>query len=100
MKLLTKEIKKRLPALYETEETDNPMIQVKFFNPIGRGTWYGIEYNPEEKLFYGYVDLGYPELGYFNLTELESVKLPLGLKIERDLHFKPTKLNKIREKHE
>lgn len=45
--------------------------------------------------FFGLVDGFEKELGYFSLSELESVKGPLGLKIERDLYFKPTTLKKI-----
>ena len=30
-----------------------------------------------------------PELGYVSLAEIESVKGPLGLGIERDLYFRP-----------
>ena len=38
--------------------------------------------------FFGMVDLGMgQEWGYFNLSELESVITPLGLGIERDIHF-------------
>lgn len=94
MKLLTKEIEKTLPKLYETEGQKNPIARVKFFNPCGAQTWYGIEYNPDERIFFGYVDLGlgdgYSEFGYFSLDELESISLPFGLKIERDLYFSPT----------
>lgn len=31
-----------------------------------------------------------PELGSFALAELEAVRLPFGLTIERDLHFTPS----------
>ena len=35
----------------------------KAFNPIGKETWYVIEYDPEKELAFGFVDLGgYPEL--------------------------------------
>lgn len=95
MKLLTKEILKKLPPLHGTENEVNPMVQVKFFCPWGSWTWYGIEYCPEQKLFYGFVDGDYPELGYFSLTELESVVGPGGLKIERDLYFTPKTLEEI-----
>jgi len=42
-------------------------------------------------LFYGLVDGFEKEWGYFSLKELESVRGPLGLGIERDIYFKPTK---------
>ena len=41
MKLLNEKIKKALPPLYSTEDipTDQKEIVVKFFNPVGVGTW-------------------------------------------------------------
>jgi len=39
-------------------------------------------------------------LGYFSLSELQSVKGPLGLPIERDLHFEPRSLRELREMHQ
>jgi hypothetical protein len=93
MKLLTQEILKKLPALYANE--DKPAaevtIPVKFFNPCGAGTWYATEYDPEQRLAFGFAVIfpGEGELGYFSLNELESVRLPFGLKIERDLHWDP-----------
>jgi len=42
---------------------------------------------------FGLCDLGMgsPELGYVHLDELKQVKLPFGLKIERDLHWEGKK---------
>lgn len=100
MELMTKEIEKMLPRLYETEGIKEKKAVVKYFNPCGAATWYGIEYSPEEKIFFGYVDLfgdGNGEYGYFSLEELESITLPLGLKIERDLYFTPTNIEEIIE---
>jgi len=102
MKLLTKELMDKLPKLYSQENVKDPMVIVKFFNPVGRENWFAIEYNPEEKLFFGYASLfgDYnDELGYFGLEELEQVKLPLGIKIERDLYFEPTPLSEIKAKY-
>jgi hypothetical protein len=31
--------------------------------------------------------MGSPELGSVSISELEGIRLPLGLGIERDLHF-------------
>jgi len=39
------------------------------------------------------------ELGYFSLKELQSVKGPMGLPIDRDLYFKPESLRKLQEHH-
>jgi len=35
------------------------------------------------------------ELGYFSLAELSSVRGPMGLAIERDLHWTPKTLAEI-----
>lgn len=93
MKLMTNEIVDKMPNLYDTEgiEAKNKVAQVKFFNPFGSGTWFGIEYDPDDRLFFGYVDLGYGgEWGYFSLNELEDIGF-----IERDLYFQPTKMGTI-----
>ena len=96
MKLLDKETKSILPALYSTEDTpcSEKTIVCKFFNPMGAGTWYiaeGSEQEDGDWLFFGYCDLGFgsPEWGYVSLNELQSVKLPFGLGIERDIYFSP-----------
>ena len=45
--------------------------------------------------FFGLVDGHEKELGYFNLSELESVRGPMGLPVERDLYWKPKTLEEI-----
>ena len=87
MKLLTKEIRKRLPPLGSTNDQADPVAIVKFFNPTGIGTWWACEFDPDSGIFFGKADIGFPELGTFSLEELESYKGPLGLGIERDIHF-------------
>ena len=96
MKLLTKEILKKLPALYSQEKVEDPMVQVKFFNPTGAGTWYGIEYDGEDT-FFGLCSIQEAELGYFSLTELQAYRGRFGLGIERDRHFRPQPLSKVKE---
>jgi len=97
MKLLTKAIEKQIPALYEQDGLGKDAIAyVKFFTPWSNWTWYGTEYDPKTKEFFGLVDGLDSELGYFSLTELESITGPGGLKIERDLHFSPTKLRNLK----
>src|ERR1035437_829867 len=93
MKLLTKAIEAKLAKspLGSQEKNENPEIIVKFFPPWGSWSWYVTE---GEKLengdwrFFGLVDGHEKELGYFLLSELQSVRGgPLGLKIERDMYF-------------
>lgn len=96
MKLLTKELLNKLPALYSNENEADPMVICKFFTPDSNWTWYAIEFDGKDT-FYGLVDGFEEELGYFSLSELESVRGALGLPIERDLYFKPCKLSSVQK---
>ena len=93
-KLLPDEIAKTLPRLYATEEEADPIARVKFFTPDSSWTWYVTEYDPKERLCFGLVVGHARELGYFSLDELESVRGPLGLPIERDLSWEPVPLSR------
>ena len=89
MKLLTKELEKRFAEIGSQEANENAIVVAKFFNASGPGTWYATEYNPKEKLFFGYVSIfgdHNDEWGYFSLAELEEFKGNFGLGIERDLY--------------
>ncbi len=67
----------------------DPVPVVKFFNPMGAGTWLATELDADGDSLFGLADLGFgcPELGSFSLRELASVRLPFGFGIERDLGF-------------
>lgn len=100
MKLLNDELIKILPPLYSTENLKDPLIQCKFFTPDSSWTWYVLEFDKTNEIFFGYVCGFENELGYFSLEELESVTGALNLNIERDISFKPTKLSVIRKEHQ
>lgn len=115
MKLLTQEVRDALPALYTQEDTPDPLIPVKFFDPCGSATWWIIEGEDldenDEKwsadsttadfLMFGFCmlfDSTSAELGYVSMNELQSVKGPLGIGIERDLYWKPCRLSEVKRK--
>ncbi len=90
MKLLTKELLKRFQQVGSQEDSADPVVVAKFFNPTGAGTWYATEYNPESKTFFGYVSIfgdWNDEWGSFSLEELKNYCGKFGLGIERDLYF-------------
>ncbi len=99
MKLLTEEIRKRLPPLYSTEETplEEKIAQVKFFTPDSSWTWYAVEFDGED-IFWGWVQGIEEEFGTFSLSELASVRGKLGLPVERDKFFEPTPLKELMKK--
>ena len=98
--LLTDELRQQLPPLYSNEEIgmDAPAL-VKYFTPDSNWTWYASEFNGKET-FFGLVSGFDVELGYFSLSELDELRGPMGLPIERDLHFEPTTLRELKAKHE
>ncbi len=98
-RLLPDEIVKTLPPLYATENVADPTVHVKFFTPDSSWTWYLTEFDPSQRLCFGLVIGLDHELGYFSLAELEEVRGPLGLAIERDLYFKSRPLSECQRLH-
>jgi len=45
---------------------------------------------------FGLCDLGCPELGYASLNEMQAVRGPFGLGIERDLHWRAMTVAEVR----
>jgi hypothetical protein len=102
MKLLTKAILKRFEQVGSQDDEKDPLIIVKFFNPVGAGTWFATEYNPETRIFFGYVSIfgdWNDEWGTFSLDELKSVKGMFGLGIERDLHFGEKRFSEVVDRY-
>ena len=62
---------------------------VKLFNPMGAATWLVTELLEDGDTLFGLADLGFgcPEMGYFSLNEISQIRLPFGLRIERDIGF-------------
>ena len=98
MQLMTKELEKRFAKVGSQENEIDPVIIAKFFNPQGSGTWYATEYDPKDKIFFGYVSIfgdWNDEWGSFSLAELESYVGPFGLGIERDLYWTEKKASSV-----
>ena len=86
MTLLTPAIRAQLEA---NRGVENAAPVLKLFNPAGAATWLATEIGEDGDTLFGLADLGFacPELGYFSLGEIERIRLPYGLRIERDIHF-------------
>ena len=85
-----------VPPLYEQQDVEDPIVHTKLFTPCRSWTWLITEYDPENKLAFGFCyDASYPdgaELGYVSITELESLRLRGCPAVERDLWFEPKRL--------
>ncbi len=106
MKLITKAIAPVLMAAYEhsaeTGESGKDVI-AKYFTPWAGASWHITEGMPVDSdgapttiekakdwHLFGFANLGDPtmaELGYVMLSDLEGLKGPGGLAVERDLYY-------------
>lgn len=92
-KLITKAIETAFAKQGDTSELESKDIKIvaKFFDPMGAGTWYVYDRDPDcHDRLWAFCNLGdssCAECGTVSLSELEEIRLPLGMKIERDIHF-------------
>ena len=107
MKLITNEIIKlfeKYPIGSQDGKRGDATVIVKFFYPAGAATWLITEGNlikdengnvSDIEMFGFCCPMGveYGELGYVMLSDLESVEVIPGLKVERDLYFPNGKIN-------
>ena len=118
MDLLTKGLMRQIPMDQENLG-EHAVVYCKFFTPTSNWTWYvteavaylqdggevslaevavrnwTMEVELEDVRFFGFVRGFEGELGYFSLRELQTVKGPLGLGIERDLYWRQTELKDV-----
>ena len=110
MMLITKEIARKLvtadKAFLESDDgRTSDEVAVKLFCPWGAATWWIVSGTPLAEVngepdyetdspadwhLFGFADLGdaqCAELGYVLLSQLQEIKGPCGLRIERDLHY-------------
>ena len=101
MKLLTQDQDRRMDEngaanaahVMKDGKTEDFQPVVKLFCPWNGATWLLTELDPEDPdIAFGLCDLGmgFPELGSVRLSELAAIVGPGGLRIERDLYFRPT----------
>lgn len=94
MKLMNEELIARFKEVGDQSEELDPIVVAKFFDPCGSATWNITQYDEHTKIGYGYVTgLAYDEWGTVSITELESIKRPLGLTIERDVYTKEKRIS-------
>jgi hypothetical protein len=107
MKLLTKADLRKLQSQDPYDPTgpgrelpaSEALALVKFFTPDAQWTWFAVSASQDpdtgDVQFFGLVHGLERELGYFWLSELERVRGPLGLPVERDLYWDPVPLSDL-----
>ena len=92
MKLVTAKISKLLKKynyLSQDGKGENAIVIARFFGGSSC-TWYILEGTEDEDIVFGLANLGYGfEYGTMSLSELQSIRFPLGLGVERDKCIEP-----------
>lgn len=95
MALITNEQRQQLLANGRAAaggQREDPYPVVKLFTPDAHATWLLTELDPDDcDTAYGLCDvgLGAPELGHVKVSDLEAIRGPNKLPVQRDLHFHP-----------
>jgi hypothetical protein len=72
------------------------IVQMHFLRE--NGDWFAVEYDPVERMFYGYIDVhpGDPHWGYFGIEEVVDCWIQALCSIpEVELNWKPKKAKEI-----
>lgn len=94
MKLINDELIARFKEVGDQSEELDPIVVAKFFDPCGSATWHITEYDEHTQIGYGYVTgMVYDEWGSVYIPELETIKRPFGLTIERDVYTKEKRIS-------
>lgn len=102
-KLMTKELRDMIPALYangnvkDVKDYDTGLSPAKLLAPYTGWRWFITEWDCETGMCFGLVEGFETEFGYFSLDELAEVTVFGGVPaVEPDLYWKPTPLGEIK----
>ena len=93
MELLTKELEEKLPAFLEQDGLGGDAVVYAIFESF-TWTWYVLEYNPKNQMFFGIVDGIEQEYGYFSLHQLYDLVLS-GIPVLLRKNFEPTTVKEL-----
>ncbi len=95
MELLTQEDKRQIPRFEMTMGALDPMVHVVFHMPMLDWTWYVIEYNGKNEVF-ALEERERTKWGFYDLNELQDLRGPFGLRVQRAQHYLPMPLGQAR----
>lgn len=92
MKLMTNELRKKLPPLHSTKDQEDPMVICRFYYPRYGVSFYAIEFDGEN-MFYGLIGHDKLRFDYFSLGGLEETQIVSTLTAVERMPFKPCRLS-------
>ena len=94
---MTKAIQEQAEKQYDEGSDMEQKVVAKYFDPMGSWKWFLMNKKKDDSYCWGIVKGFEVEMGSFSIDELEGIKLPFGLGIERDTLFEPMKASKVWE---
>lgn len=88
-----------MPVTYSQQNESDPIAYLHYF--IGGSDWYIVEkdMDGEVEQAWGFAclngDMMNAEYGYISIAELVALKLQMGLTVDLDFHFKPTRMSLV-----
>jgi len=99
MQLMTKAISEAARKQYPQGSDLEQKVVAKFFDPCSQWTWFLLNQDPEDPDYLWGIVKGFEvEIGSFSLSELQRTRNKLGIGIERDKFFTPTRAKDVWEK--
>ena len=92
---MTKAIQEKAEKQYDEGSDLEQKVVAKYFDPTGSWEWFLMNKHKGDDYCWGIVKGNAVEMGSFSIKELENIKLPFGLTIERDLYFEPMKAKDV-----
>ena len=87
-----------LPNLLASKDMSVKDIKIRMHFFMGSCDWYIAEYDPVDRLFFGYAiiggDLQMAEWGSISFDELEMINIG-GIEVDRDLYWTPKPFSKV-----
>ena len=91
----TEEELSKVPLLYKTERIPLSERDVYFHFFCGNSDWWILEYDPNDRLFFGIAKIFVYELGYISFDEMKDAKAFGVMEVERDLNFGVKKVKDV-----
>ena len=92
---MTKKIKEQAEKQYDLGSDMKQKVVAKYFDPVGSWKWFLMNMDKDGDYCWGIVEGNEVEMGSFSMRELEDMKRPFGLGIERDTSFKPIRAKDV-----
>lgn len=93
----TEEELSKVPGLCKTDGIPLSEKNVYFHFFCGNSDWWILEYDHNDRLFFGIAKIFVHELGYISFDEMKEAKAFGVMEVERDTDFKVKKVKDIEE---